>query len=178
MAAEATTGDGLCLLLQAPGLTVPLIDPQNCLLNRSLLEKLHFHWLPRARVLLARAWVLSSSGRAVTTPSPGDPLPAWLPPSPCCCSRLLFSTKTSRDGSFTLLLPGHQVGRVAQAIQRCDWTCTPWGRGRGDFSIYFIANYDSIDLFWILQEALLFFLLLGDSKCMGKKAGFCLVSYQ
>ena len=67
---------------------------------------------------------------------------------------------------------------MAQAVQRCDWRCTDWGRGRGDFSIYYIAKDDSIDLFWVLQEVFCFFYFFGDSKRMGKKAGFCLVSYQ
>lgn len=56
-----------------PDLTVPLSDPQNCRLSRSLLENLDFHQLPRARVPPARACTLSSTGGAVTMPSLGGP---------------------------------------------------------------------------------------------------------
>lgn len=113
-AAEGTAGDGLRLPSQAPGLTVPLSDSQNCRLSRSLLEYLHFYQLPWAPMPLAGARTLSSTPRAVTTPSPEGPTSCLASPTARYCSRLLFSTKTSKDGSFTLL-PGHQLGGVAQA---------------------------------------------------------------
>lgn len=47
VAAEATAGDRLHLPLQAPDLTVPLSDPQNCRLNRYLLRESAFPPAPQ-----------------------------------------------------------------------------------------------------------------------------------